>query len=313
MSASKRTVGVLGGGRWGFALAKAAQTAGHGALVCTRRDRVTPVEGIEQTSEIADLGKRAQLILLAVPSNVARAVAGVLGDVTDGSHMIVHGVRGLSDEGLLPLSEIVRQETPVRRVGALGGPVVVDDLINAQPAVIAAASRYPEVLEAVRGALASPMLRVSETHDLTGLEWSSALVGALMVALGYARAAGVSAGLLAGLMTRGMHEAMRIGVAAGAEEHTFWGVAGFGDLMAAMGDTARPEVRFGERLFSGVDAGEARRANEMRIEAVELVPRLMAFARDQRLQIPVFAALDRVLKGEADKTSILPALMAPSR
>jgi glycerol-3-phosphate dehydrogenase (NAD(P)+) len=310
---STRTIGVLGGGRWGFALAKAVQTAGHGALLCTRREHVTPVAGIEQTAEIADLGKRAKLILLAVPSSVARAVAGVLGDVTDGSHMIVHGVRGLSDEGLLPLTEIVRQETPVRRVGALGGPVVVDDLINAQPAVIAAASRYPEVLEAVRGALASPVLRVSETHDLTGLEWASALVGALMVALGYARAAGVSAGLLAGLMTRGMHEAMRIGVAAGAEEHTFWGVAGFGDLMAAMGNMARPEVRFGEQLASGIGAGEARRASEMRIEAVDLVPRLVAFAHDQRIAVPVFSALDRVLRGEADKASILPALMAPSR
>ena len=157
------------------------------------------------------------------------------------------------------------------------------------------------------------MLRVSETHDLTGLEWASALVGVLMVALGYARAAGVSAGLLAGLMTRGMHEAMKIGVAAGAEEHTFWGVAGFGDLMAAMGDMARPEVRFGEQLAAGDGAEHARHATETRIEAIDLVPRVVAFARDHGITTPVFSSVEQVLLGKADKSSVLPALMARTR
>ena len=312
MSATK-PVGVLGGGRWGFALARAVQTAGHPVLLCTRRETSGAIDGIAQTTEIRDLGTQCKLILLAVPSSVARAVATVLGDVVDGSHMVVHGVRGLSDEGLLPLSEIVRQETPVRRVGAIGGPVVVDDLVRGQPAVIVAASRYPEVLEALRNAITSPVLRVSETHDLTGLEWASALVGALMVGLGYARASGVSAGLLAGAMTRGMHEAAKIGVAAGAEEHTFWGVAGFGDLMAAMGNMERPEVKFGESLATGTSADRARDGVETRMEAVELVPRVVAFARDHGMNVPVFAALEQVLLGRADKSTVLPALMSRGR
>ncbi len=305
-----RAVGVLGGGRWGFALAKAVQTAGHPVLVCTRREGTDGVPGVAVTTEVRDLGAQCTLILLAVPSSVARPVAALLGDVVDGSHMVVHGVRGLSDEGLLPLSEIVRQETPVRRVGALGGPVIVEDLMRANPAVIAVGSRYPEVLEALRNALSSPVLRVSETSDLTGLEWASALVGALMVALGYARVAGVSAGLLAGLMTRGLHEATRIGVAAGADEHTFWSVAGYGDLMAAMGRMDRPEVKFGEALATGDDAAHARNGTETRIEAVELVPRVVAFARERGLAVPVFSALEQVLLGHADKALVTTALMA---
>jgi glycerol-3-phosphate dehydrogenase (NAD(P)+) len=311
---SRKTVGVLGGGRWGVALARAAHVAGNDVLLCTRRAGEVHPEGARVTPEIADLGRHCTLILMAVPSTVVRPVATVLGDVVDGSHMVVHAVRGLSGEGLRPLSAVVRQETPVRRVGALGGPVLADELLAGRPGVIAVASRYPEVLAAVQRALGSPTLRVSETMDLTGLEWASALVGALLVGAGYARAVGVAGGLLAGLMTRAMHEAAHIGVAAGAEERTFYGVAGFGDLMAAMEQQeARPEVRFGRALADGMSAAAAQEAVGMRVEALELVPRVVAFAHERGLNVPVFDALDAVIAGRANKDSVLPVLMSPAR
>jgi glycerol-3-phosphate dehydrogenase (NAD(P)+) len=75
----------------------------------------------------------------------------------------------------------------------------------------------------------------------------------------------------------------------------------------------RPEVKFGESLAHGDTAAKARSAVETRIEAVELVPRVVAFAHDHGLGVPVFAALEQVLLGKADKASVLPTLMAPSR
>lgn len=304
------TVGVLGGGRWGDALAKAAITAGNSALQWTRRESERPPEGVELTTDLKDFARRVELILLAVPSSVARPVATALGDVVDGRHFVVHATRGLSEEGLLSISEIVRQETPVRRVGALAGPVLADQLLAAEPSVIAVGSRYREVLNAVQNGLGSPSLRVSETADLVGLEWSSALVGALLVSLGWARALGVHGGLLAGLMTRGMQEAARIGVAAGAEESTFYGVAGFGDILAAMDQRdARPEVRFGRAIAEGTSVEAAKASVGVRIEAIELVPRVLAFARDRGIKAPLFGALGEVLEGVADKEGLVLRLM----
>jgi glycerol-3-phosphate dehydrogenase (NAD(P)+) len=132
-----------------------------------------------------------------------------------------------------------------------------------------------------------------------------------MVGLGYARAAGVGPGLLAGLMTRAMHEAARIGIAAGGEEKTFYGVSGFGDLMAAMGADERPEVRFGRALVEGKAAQVEAASFGVRIEAIDLVPRVIEFARERGLQVPVFMALREVLAGRADKASVLPVLMRP--
>ena len=89
----------------------------------------------------SEVAAGARLVLLAVPSGVAREVARGLGAHVDGGHFVVHGVRGLVGEAMESISSVVRDETPVRRVGALGGPALAADLL----ASIAQGER-PEVL-----------------------------------------------------------------------------------------------------------------------------------------------------------------------
>ncbi len=307
---SSLTVGILGGGRWGFALARAAQAAGNRAIVCTRRDTDDRPEGVEVTGEVHLLGARATLILLAVPSAVARPVATTLGDSTTGAHYVVHAVRGLSSEGLTPVSTVVRQETPVKRVGALAGPVLATDLLEQRPSVIAVASHYPEVIDAVKAGIASATLRVSASDDLIGTEWASALVGALLVGVGFTRELGVREPLIAGLMVRALREAASLGVAAGGTEKSFYGLAGIGDLMAAMAQQdARPEVAFGQRLARGQTAREIEHAMGVRIEPIDLVPRVVNFAAQRGIKVPVFETLAAVLAGKGDVAEMTVALM----
>src|SRR5205823_5900769 len=80
------------------------------------------------------------------------------------------------------ISSVVREETPVRRVGALGGPVLTDELSAGAPCVMVVASRYPEVIKVVRHALGAPSLRIYASDDLVGLEWASALTSILAAA-----------------------------------------------------------------------------------------------------------------------------------
>lgn len=310
MSATTSTVGVVGGGRWGVALACAARRAGRHALLWSRRaDLTLEAHGIDHTDDFAALAKRCPLILVAVPSDVVRDVARQLGDAIDGSHYVVHGIRGLSGEGLTPISQVIREETPCRRVGALGGPGVAQDLIDGRPGVLAVASRFPEVTHAVRAALEGPQLRVSITPDITGLEWASALNGCLLVAAGFGRAMGVSPGVLAGLLTRGLHEASRIGQAAGAEAATSFSVAGIGDVMAALAGDERPEVLLGVALGEGATIEKARARAGLRVEATTLVPRVVAFAKERRIDVPVFRTMAAAMAGAIHRDEILATLM----
>lgn len=290
------SIGVLGGGSWGVALAKAAARARRDVILHSRRQHAGKMKRIAVTTKLEQLAQ-CRLILIAVPSHQVRSVARELGDHIDGGHLLVHGIRGLSGPELLTVSQILRDETPARRLGALGGPVQASELSEGRPSAIIVGSEFPEVARAVRDALEGSWLQVDQTRDLKGLEWSSALVGCLAIGVGFAQQTGATPGLLAVLISRGVDEAARIAAAAGADERTLYGLGGYGDLLASMALNDRPEVVLGRELGSGKDLEQAQQAARLRIEAVDLVPRVVRFAKERGLACPSFEALVKTLEG----------------
>jgi glycerol-3-phosphate dehydrogenase (NAD(P)+) len=315
-------VGVVGGGAWGLALATAAARTGHPTLLLSRRglDGALP-SGIELARDGAEIGAKARLILLAVPSGVARSVTRSLSSHLDGRHFVVHGVRGLvrrpdadgekdSAGDLATISDVVRHETAVRRVGALGGPALASDLLAGRPTVLVGGSRYPEVIVALRAAFEGPMLRLFSTDDLLGLEWASALVGCLAIGVGYARGVGLGTGLLAAVITRAVEEAGRLAAEAGGYDRTLLGLAGYGDLFASITQTERPEVLIGEALARGQSLEQAVAGTKQRVEAVELTGRLVAWAEARGVRAPVFRTLARGVLSGGPREALVRELMA---
>lgn len=307
----RSAVSVIGGGAWGVALATAAVNAGSDVVLFARRDGVS-AKGVRVTRSLAEAAAHASLVVLAVPSQVAHDVARALGDHLDGHHALVHGVRGLVAEHdeLRTISSVLRDETPARRIGALGGPVLTTELLAGTPSVIVIGSRYPDVLEAVRAAFISPALRVYTTEDLVGLEWASALTGVLAVAVGFARAQRLGAGIVAAFVTRAVQEAARIAVAAGAEERTMLGLGGFGDLLAAIADDARPEVRLGEAIARGERVESAVATLGQRIEAIALAPRIVAMAKRAKVPAPIFESIAHGILADVPVADLVAKLMA---
>jgi glycerol-3-phosphate dehydrogenase (NAD(P)+) len=198
-------VAVIGGGEWGRALASVAHRAGSKVLLVSRRKDAALDAAIEQTRDIENAPKHARLVVLAVPSDYAGEVCDKLAPNLDGSHYVVHGVRGLVGTELKTVSDVVRERTAARRVGALGGPAVASELLEGKPNVVVCASRFPEVCDVFRDAFAS-------STDLLGLEWASALVGCLMIAVGFAQGTKMTPGLIAAFVSRSIGEASRITV-----------------------------------------------------------------------------------------------------
>jgi glycerol-3-phosphate dehydrogenase (NAD(P)+) len=290
------SVGVVGGGPWGVALARAACRAGGEVVLHSRREPQQDGGRLKVTVDYAEVA-RARLIVIAVPSSVARSVLRTLGDYLDGAHLVVHGVRGLGPEDLETVSDLVREETPARRLGALGGPVQANELNDGRPSAMVVGSRFPEVHAAVTTAFQSSHLRVYTTPDLKGLEWGSALVGCLAIGVGFAEQAGAGPGLLAALISRGVDEAARIMVAAGCEERTMLGLGGYGDLLASIALEDRPEVVLGKALARGTPLDEAMALARLRVEAIPLVPRIVRFAEERKVDAGTFRALSEILKG----------------
>jgi glycerol-3-phosphate dehydrogenase (NAD(P)+) len=306
-------VAVVGGGTWGLALACAVARTGGATLLLSRRahEGALPA-GVSLARDEREVAARARLILLAVPSGVAREVARSLGAYLDGHHFVVHGVRGLVGDAMEGVSGVVRDETPVRRVGALGGPALASDLLAGRPSVMVCGSHYPEVNRALQQAFGSPALRLYATDDLLGLEWASALVGCLAIGVGYARGVGLGPGLIAAVITRGVEEAARLAAAAGGSERTLLGLAGYGDLLASIAQTDRPEVLLGEALAGGKTLEQALAQVSQRVEAVELTGRVAAWAEVRGIRAPVFGALARgILRGRASDALVRELMTGP--
>ncbi len=306
-------VAVLGGGSFGRALAMQSARVGRNVILWSRSARESPPGNVRTTTRLADVAE-AELVFVAAPSIHVEALAREAGQHLDGSHLLVHVSRGLLGDELTPLTQVLRTVTPCRRVGVLAGPLVAHALAQGERGGGIVGSLFPEVVESVREAIGGPMLRIYGTHDVVGVEIASAMVGLFALAIGYAQGRGFGPATTAILATRGMAEAARVGVACGALERTFSGLAGFGDLLAAVAGDGRPESAFGRVLAEGVPLADAAAKAGAFVEGAAIAAHVTAFAQRRDLEAPISAGLAAILSGTASGATVLGQLMSrPTR
>jgi glycerol-3-phosphate dehydrogenase (NAD(P)+) len=325
---SERALGVVGAGSFGTALAALVGRAGHPVVLWsgaaevvdeinrerTNRGRLPDVEvpaEVRATTDPAELAARARLIVMAVPSVEARERARALGEVVDGRHMLVHAIGALAGPDDARLSQVLAEETPVRRIGALAGPALPADLMAGRFAAMVCASPFDELTREARRLLnLPPAIRLYTSRDLAGVELSATLSGAYSVAFGMADSLGMGPGPRAVLVTRVVAEAQRVVVALGGEPRTFTGLAGLGNLLVRTSPgsaESAPGYQFGyslgQRRDAGVDTGGDRVPDSVRAATAAL-----RLARRMGQRVPVLEAIARVIQGQARPSEAAAAL-----
>ncbi|MEM7448037.1 MAG: hypothetical protein AAF355_07345 [Myxococcota bacterium] len=291
------SVAVLGGGAFGQALAKAVE---RGAGPVTLFSRSTPTNSGFQVHSIHELESvsRFELIFIAVPSSFVCPLARALGRHLDGSHFLVHVSRGLVGEELSTLTEVLRANTPCRRVGVLAGPLSAESLSEGTPCAGVVGTRFVEVAESVSAALCHASIRVYDTSDVIGVEFASAMVGLMALVGGAARELQTSPSAISAVLTRGMAEAQELAKARGGSPDTFAGLAGMGDLLAAILEHERPEARLGALLASGEPLADALKKTQTHVEAVNLARRVAVYGRRLGMKWTVAETVAETLDGE---------------
>ena len=316
MTARGDTVGIVGAGTFGTALASVLVRAGRRVVLwsrdaavveaiatqrrCPRLPEAPLPEPLEATGDPRRLAREARFIVLAVTSTSVRDRARELGDAIDGSHIVVHAIGALAAPANERVSQVMEHGLPTLKIGAIAGPALPDDLADSKYSSIVVASTFDEVVAEGRRLLnAPPVLRVYGSHDLVGVELASALSGAFTIALGLSDGLGVGAGTRAVLLTRALAEASRLGAAAGADPRTFVGLAGLGNLLVRSSDRS-DDYRLGRQL---VEAGRDARPSG-KTEGARAALAGAELAAQLKVRVPVLQGLAAVLTGRAEPTQV---------
>ena len=306
------TVGIIGAGTFGTALGSVLARGGRRVILLSRDAKVvdaiqstrksprlpaaTLPEPLEATYDPRHLAAEARFLVLAVSSTNVRDRARELGDVLDGSHIVVHAIGALATPNNERVSEVMAQGLPTLKLGVLAGPALPADLVEGQFASMVVASAFDEVVGEARRLLnAPPALRLYGSRDLAGVELASALSGAYVIALGLCDGLGMTTGPRAVLITRAIAEAARLGAANGAEARTFSGLAGLGNILVRASSDRSADYLLGRRLAEGVIT-----ADSVRTEGARAAITGVALAKQVRVRMPVLEGVAAILSGKLE-------------
>lgn len=278
-SSDKMPVGVLGGGSFGSAIANLL-AENQPVILLTRSQEVAESinsthinrgrimhENVTATTELKAVAEQCKLIYPIIPSAGFRETTKSLAPYLTPEHILIHGTKGVdvqlpeghdltADYKLNPkmvntMTEVILQETVVKRVGCLAGPNLAAEILNGQPAATVIASHFDEVIKIGQRTLRSPRFQVYGSHDLTGVEIAGVLKNVIALAAGALSGLGFGENAKALLISRGLVEMIYVGKNLGGDIVAFLGLAGIGDLIATCSSPKSRNYTVGYRLAKG--------------------------------------------------------------
>ena len=324
------SIGVLGAGTWGVALARMLVNAGHEVTVWsalpaeidelsrTRRQKNLPDMAIPEkavfTKQLEEACAQKDLILFAVPSVFVRATARAAAPYLGENRLVADAAKGIEPDTLLTMTEVIRDElrNPAALV-ALSGPTHAEEVARDLPTTIVSASEDLKAAEAVQDIFMTPRFRVYTNPDVKGVELCGAVKNLIALAAGISAGLGYGDNTKAALITRGMAEITRLGIAMGCREQTFAGLAGIGDLIVTATSRHSRNNRCGELIGRGVPPEEAVRQVGMVVEGVNALPAAVALSRKYGVSMPITMAVSDVVRNGRSPGDAVMELMTRDR
>jgi glycerol-3-phosphate dehydrogenase (NAD(P)+) len=238
------------------------------------------------------------LVIFAFPSHATREQAKLVAPFLKGSEIVLHATKGIEEQSLKRISQVLAEELPILRIGAISGPNLAGEIAKGEPAATVVASRFDDVIRAGEAVLATNLFRVYTTHDITGVEWGGTLKNIFAIASGILESKGLGWNIRSFMLSRALAEMVRFGVAMGAEPETFLGLAGMGDLIATCSSNQSRNFRVGFHLAKGETLEDVLRELGQVAEGVRTTRIVREFSKSRGVEMPITETVFRILEGE---------------
>ena len=305
-------IGMIGAGSWGTALTWLLTNNGHHVTVWSAldaeiemlkkdREQKSKLPGVilsEDTRFTTDLKAAVEgkdLLVLAVPSPFTRSTAARLKDVVEDGQIIVNVAKGIEENTLMTLSQIIEEEVPQAEVAVLSGPSHAEEVGKGLPTVIVAGAKHKETAEYIQNIFMNEVFRVYASPDVLGIEIGAALKNVVALAAGIAEGLGYGDNTKAALITRGITEIARLGIKMGGHFETFCGLSGIGDLIVTCASMHSRNRRAGILIGKGYTMEEAMDEVKMVVEGVYSAKAAMTLAEKYEVQLPIIEQVNEVL------------------
>lgn len=305
-------VGIIGAGSWGTALAVVLTNNGHPVTVWSimpeeiemlqqKHEHVDKLPGVHLPDSIffsTDLEKtigECETLVLAVPSVFTRETAKKMAPFVRQGQIIVCVAKGIEEDTLMTLTDIVEQEIPQAEVAVMCGPSHAEEVGVGLPTTVVAGAHKKAVAEHVQDLFMNKVFRVYTSPDVLGMELGGSLKNVIALAAGMADGLGYGDNTKAALITRGMAEIERLAERMGARRETLSGLTGIGDLIVTCESKHSRNRRAGMLMGQGYTMEEATAEVKMVVEGIYSAKAALALAKKYEVEMPIIESVNRIL------------------
>ncbi|MBO4679236.1 MAG: NAD(P)H-dependent glycerol-3-phosphate dehydrogenase [Lachnospiraceae bacterium] len=305
-------VGVIGAGSWGIALAVLLNKNGSKVTVWSKfeaevnmlsqkreyEDKLPGVkipESVDFTTDLEATAKNNDVLVMAVPSTFVRGTAHDMKEYVKPGQIIVNVAKGIEENTLMTLSDIIEEEIPQAKVAVMCGPTHAEEVGRGIPTSIVVGAREQSTAELIQDLFMNEVFRVYTSPDVLGMEIGSSLKNVVALAAGIADGLGYGDNTKAALITRGIAEISRLGIKMGGKAETFAGLTGIGDLIVTCASMHSRNRRAGILIGQGKTMQEAMDEVKMVVEGVYSAKAAMQLAKKYDVELPIIEQVNAIL------------------
>lgn len=320
---ARATIGVIGAGAWGTALAQMLASDGRAVILWAfEPDVVQAINAghrnplylpsaalaptIRATGDLADLAALDTVLVVTPAQVLGRVLSGLAAHPRD----LVLCSKGIEAGTGRMMFDVAAEAAPGSEIAVLSGPTFAHEVAAGLPtAVTLACDGGREQWERLAPALARPTFRPYYSDDVVGAEIGGAVKNVLAIACGVVDGLGLGQNARAALITRGFAEMARFGAVHGASFDTIAGLCGLGDLVLTCSSTSSRNFSLGRALGQGMSAAEALADKRTVAEGAHTAPVLAGLAREKGIDMPITLAVADLLTG-TPAAAVVDALLA---